>query len=96
MYVQQYESLLHVTKCILVLFHDQSQGFSVNKALMNDNMQEKTVINRRSVKKFMQSHKLKSYGDLKKSVLFPREHCCAWLEKKRHSFRKARERRSRS
>ena len=45
----------------LILFHGKNQverGFSVNKALMNDNMQEKkTVISRRSVNDFMQSHK---------------------------------------
>ena len=78
-------------KCILVLFHGQSQverGFSVNKALMNDNMQEKTVINRRSVKDFLQTNKLKPYEvkitkDLKNAVLFAREHYRAWLEKKK-------------
>ena len=62
--VQQYESLSHVIKCISVLYRGQSQvegGYSVNKALMNDNMQEKTVINRRSVKDFMQTYKLKPY-----------------------------------
>ena len=71
--VQQYESLSHVIKCILVLFHGQSQvelGFSVNKALMNDNMQEKTVIARRSVKDYMQTyqlepHQVKNTKDLK-------------------------------
>ena len=45
-------------------FHCQSQvegGYSVNKALMNDKMQEKTVINRRSVIDLMQTHKLKPY-----------------------------------
>ena len=38
--VQQYKAVSHVIKCILVLFHGQSQverGFSVNKAVMNDN-----------------------------------------------------------
>ena len=64
MNVQQYESLSHVIKCILVLFHGQSQverGFSVNKALMNDNMQEKTVIARCSVKDYMQTYKLEPH-----------------------------------
>ena len=91
MNVEQYESLSQVIKCILVLFNGQSQveqGFSVNKALMNDNMQEKTVINRRSVKDFLQTNKLKPYEvkitkDLKNAVLFAREHYRAWLEKKK-------------
>ena len=62
--VQQCESLSHVIKCISVHFYGQSQverGYSTNKALMNNNMQEKTVINRRSVKDFMQTYKLKPY-----------------------------------
>ena len=37
------------------------RGFSVNKALMNDNMQEKTVVSRRSAKDFMQTHNLKPF-----------------------------------
>ena len=89
--VQQYESLSHFIKCILVLFNGQSQverSFSVNKALMNGNVQEKTVINKRSVKDFMPTHKLKPYEvkitkDLKSSVLFAQEHYRAWLEKNR-------------
>ena len=74
--VQQYESLSHVIKCILVSFHGQSQierGVNINKTLMNDNMQEKTVIARRSVKDYMQTYKLeplevKITNDLKNSV----------------------------
>ena len=89
--VQQYESLSLVIKCILVLFHGQiqsEQGFSVNKAVMNDNMQEKTVIARRSVKAYMQTYKLeppevKITKDLKNSVLFAREPYRAWLEEKK-------------
>ena len=76
MTVKQYESLSQFIKCVLVLFHGQSQverGFSVNKALMNDNMQEKTVVSRRSVKDIMQTHNLKPFDvkitkELKKSV----------------------------
>ena len=89
--VQQYESLSQVIKCILVLFHSQGQverGFSLNKALMNDNMKEKTVVSRRLVKDFMQTHNLKPFDvkitkELKNSVLFAREHYCAWLEQKK-------------
>ena len=91
MNVQQYESLSQVIKCVLVLFHGQSQverGFSLNKALMNDNMQEKTVVSRRLVKDFMQTHNLKPFDvkitkELKNSVLFAREHYRAWLEQKK-------------
>ena len=89
--VQQYESLSQVIKCVLVLFHGQSQverGFSLNKALMNDNMKEKTVVSRRLVKDFMQTHNLKPFDvkitkELKNSVLFAREHYRAWLEQKK-------------
>ena len=89
--VQQYESLSQVIKCVLVLFHGQSQverGFSLNKALMNDNMQEKTVVSRRLVKDFMQTHNLKPFDvkitkELKNSVLFTQEHYRAWLKQKK-------------
>ena len=55
---------------------------------MNDNMQEKTVVNRRLVKDFMQTHNLKPYEvkitkELKNSVLFARERYRAWLETKK-------------
>ena len=91
MNVQQYESLSYVIKCILVLFHGPSQverGFSFNKALMNDKMQEKYVIARRSVKDYIQTyqlepHKVKIKKDLKRSVRFTREHCHACLEEKK-------------
>ena len=79
------------------------RGFSVNKALINDNMQEKTVVSRRSVKDFMQTHNLKPFDvkiakELKKSVEFAREHYRNWLEQKNRwlSFKKARGRRSRN
>ena len=89
--VQQYDSLSLVIKAILVLFHGQSQverGFSVNKALMNDNMQEKTILARRSVKAYLETNKLEPHEvkitkDLKNSVLFAREHYRAWLEEKK-------------
>ena len=71
---------------------------------MDDNMQEKTVVNRRSVNNFKQTHNLKPFDikitkELKKLVLFAREHYRAWLEQKkkqRLSFKKARGRRSRN
>ena len=89
--VQQYESLSHVIKCILVHFYGQSQveqGFNFNKALMNDNIQEKSVIARCSVKNYMQTyqlepHKVKITKYIKKSVRFAREHYHAWLEEKK-------------
>ena len=59
--VQQYNSLSHVIMCIIVLFHGQSQvqqNFSNNHALMNDNMQEKSIVARRSVKDYMQAYQL--------------------------------------
>ena len=93
--VQQYESLSHVIKCILLLFHGQSQverGYSVTKALMYNNMQEKYVIARRSVKDYIQTyqlepHKVKIKKDLKRSVRFTREHCHACLEEKKKTQR---------
>ena len=83
--VQQYESLSYVIKCILVLFHGPSQferGFSFNKALMNDNMQEKYVISIRLVKDCMQTYQLETHQvkftkDLKTIML-------SW-KKKRHN-----------
>ena len=56
---------------------------------MDDNMQEKTVVNRRSVNNFKQTHNLKPFDikitkELKKLVLFAREHYRAWLEQKKN------------
>ena len=55
---------------------------------MNDKMQEKTVIARRSVKDYMQTYKLEPHEvkitkDLKNSVLFAQEHYRAWLEEEK-------------
>ena len=80
-----YKNLTHfscVIKYILNLFHGLSQfegGVSFNKALMNNNMQKKTLFSRCLVRDFMQTHKLKAYEvkitiDFQNSVLFAQEH----------------------
>ena len=56
--VQKYESLSIVIKCVLLLFHSQSEverGFSSNKNLLNDNMEEKTLVARCCIKDHMQT-----------------------------------------
>ena len=61
--MQQYDSLSHVIKFIIVFF-DQSQverGFSVNKALINDNMREKSIVARCFIKDQMQAYQLESH-----------------------------------
>ena len=65
---------------------------------MNDNIQEKSVIARCSVKNYMQTyqlepHKVKITKYIKKSVRFAREHYHAQLEKKGYNIIKDRQER---